>query len=158
MLPEVPGFRDPTIYGGIEQKKYIIETNGSGVAFLDYDNDGWVDILLLNGTRLEGFPKGKEPTIKLYRNQRNGSFSDVTAKAGLRSAGWGSAICAGDYDNDGYEDFFLTYWGQNVLYRNNGNGTFTDMTQKALPARKVHAGDQAALSSTMIATENSISL
>ncbi len=125
------GLSDPIIYGGLEQKKYIIETNGSGVAFLDYDNDGWVDILLLNGTRLEGFPKGKEPTIKLYRNQRNGSFSDITAKAGLRHAGWASAICAGDYDNDGYEDLYLTYWGQNALYRNNGNGTFTDMTQKA---------------------------
>jgi hypothetical protein len=130
------GLRDPTIYGGIEQKKYIIETNGSGVAFLDYDNDGWVDILLLNGTRLDGFPKGKEPTVKLYRNQRNGSFSDVTLRAGLRSAGWGSAICAGDYDNDGNEDFFLTYWGKNVLYRNKGNGTFADMTQKVLPDAK----------------------
>ena len=125
------GLSDPIIYGGIQQKKYIIETNGSGVAFLDYDNDGWVDIVLLNGTRLEGFPKGKEPTIKLYRNQRNGSFSDTTARAGLRNTGWASAICAGDYDNDGHEDLYLTYWGQNVLYRNNGNGTFTDTTQKA---------------------------
>lgn len=125
------GLRDATVYGGLEQKKYIIETNGSGVAFLDYDNDGWVDILLLNGMRLEGFPKGKDPTIKLYRNQRNGTFSDVTSKAGLKSAGWGSAICAGDYDNDGYEDFFLTYWGKNVLYRNKGNGTFIDATQTA---------------------------
>ena len=125
------GLRDATIYGGLEQKKYIIETNGSGVAFLDYDNDGWVDLLLLNGTRLEGFPQGKDPTIKLYRNRRNGSFSDVTGKAGLKAAGWGSAICAGDYDNDGYEDFFLTYWGKNVLYRNKGNGTFIDATQTA---------------------------
>ena len=125
------GLSDPIIYGGLEQKKYIIETNGSGVAFLDYDNDGWVDILLTNGTRLEGFPQGKEPTIKLYRNQRNGSFSDMTAKAGLRHSGWASAICAGDYDNDGNEDFYLTYWGQNALYRNNGNGSFADITQRA---------------------------
>ena len=125
------GLTEPIIYGGVERKKYIVETNGSGVAFLDYDNDGWVDILLLNGTRLEGFPRGQEPTIKLYRNKRDGSFADVTVKAGLRSTGWGSAICVGDYDNDGYEDFFLTYWGQNVLYRNNGNGTFTDTTTKA---------------------------
>ncbi len=124
------GLSEPIIYGGLERKKYIIETNGSGVAFLDYDNDGWVDILLLNGTRLEGFPKGKEPTIKLYRNKRNGSFEEVTARAGLRKVGWASAVCAGDYDNDGHEDFFLTYWGQNVFYRNNGNGTFTDVTQK----------------------------
>jgi len=130
------GLSDPIVYGGLEHKKYIIETNGSGVAFLDYDNDGWVDILLLNGTRLEGFPKGKEPTIKLYRNQHNGSFLEVSAKAGLRKVGWASSICAGDYDNDGYEDFYITYWGQNVLYRNNGNGTFTDMTQKALLGTK----------------------
>jgi enediyne biosynthesis protein E4 len=125
------GLSEPIIYGGLEQKKYIIETNGNGVAFLDYDNDGWLDILLPSGSRLEGFPAGKEPTIKLYRNQRNGTFLDITAKAKLRQAGWASAICAGDYDNDGYEDFYLTYWGQNVLYRNNGNGTFTDLTQKA---------------------------
>ena len=125
------GLSEPIIYGGVEQKKYIIETNGCGVAFLDYDNDGWVDILLLNGTRLEGFPKGKEPQIKLYRNKRDGTFSDVSAGSGLRHSGWASAVCAGDYDNDGYEDLYLTYWGQNVLYRNNGNGTFTDTTQKA---------------------------
>lgn len=135
-VAERVGLSDPIIYGGLEQKKYIIETNGSGVAFLDYDNDGWVDILLTNGTRLEGFPKGKEPTIKLYRNQRNGSFSDITAKAGLRHTGWASAICAGDYDNDGNEDFYLTYWGQNALYRNNGNGTFTDITQRAALSTK----------------------
>lgn len=125
------GLTEPIIYGGLEHKRYIIETNGSGVAFLDYDNDGWIDILLPNGTRLEGFPKGKEPTLKLYRNERNGRFIDITTKAGLRHVGWASAICAGDYDNDGYEDFYLTYWGQNALYRNNGNGTFTDNTEKS---------------------------
>ena len=125
------GLLEPIIYGGLERKKYIIETNGSGVAFVDYDNDGWLDILLLNGTRLEGFPKGKEPTNKLYRNKRNGSFADVSGKAGLRSAGWASSVCIGDYDNDGFEDFFLTYWGQNVFYRNNGNGVFTDLTTQA---------------------------
>lgn len=125
------GLSEQIIYGGIEQKKYIIETNGSGVAFVDYDTDGWMDILLLSGTRLEGFPTGKEPTNRLYRNKRNGTFADVTAKAGLGNSGWASAICVGDYDNDGYEDLFLTYWGQNVLHRNNSNGTFTDMTQKA---------------------------
>ncbi len=130
-ITERAGLNAPITYGGVAQKKYIIETNGCGVAFIDYDNDGWMDILLLNGTRLEGFPKGKEPTNRLYRNNRNGSFSDVTEKAGLLRTGWASAVCAGDYDNDGYDDLFITYWGQNVLYRNNGNGTFADVTQKA---------------------------
>ncbi|MDQ3685690.1 MAG: VCBS repeat-containing protein, partial [Acidobacteriota bacterium] len=125
------GLSEPTIYGGVERKRFIIETNGCGVAFVDYDKDDWMDILLLNGTRLEGFPKGKEPTNRLYRNNRDGTFVDVTAKAGLRRTGWASGVSIGDYDNDGNEDFFITYWGQNVLYRNNDNGTFTDVTSKA---------------------------
>ena len=125
------GLTEPTIYGGVEQKRYIIETNGCGVAFFDYDADGWMDVLLLNGTRLEGFPRGKEPTNRLYRNNRNGTFSDVTQRAGLRREGWASAVCVGDYDNDGFEDLFITYWGQNVLYHNTGDATFTDVTRKA---------------------------
>jgi hypothetical protein len=125
------GLTEPVVYGGVERKKYIIETNGCGVAFLDYDDDGWIDILLLTGSRLEGFPKGVEPTNRLYRNNRDGTFKDVTDKAGLRHAGWASSVCAGDYDNDGYTDIFITYWGQNLLYHNNGNGTFTDATRKA---------------------------
>ncbi|MGB9179322.1 MAG: CRTAC1 family protein, partial [Pyrinomonadaceae bacterium] len=130
------GLTEATIYGGIEQKRYIIETNGCGVAFFDFDNDGWIDVLLLTGTRLEGFPKGSEPTNKLYRNNRNGTFTDVTEKAGLHRTGWASSVCVGDYDNDGNEDLFITYWGQNVLYRNNGNATFTDVTQKVGLATK----------------------
>ena len=125
------GLIRPVVYGGIDTKKYIIETNGCGVAFLDYDNDGWMDILLLNGTRLEGFPTGKEPGLMLYHNNRNGSFTEVTQQSGLSKTGWASAISVGDYDNDGFDDLFITYWGQNVLYRNNGNGTFTDQTAKA---------------------------
>lgn len=125
------GLTQPVIYGGIERKKYIIETNGCGLAFFDYDNDGWIDILLLSGTRLEGFPKGKEPVNRLYRNQRNGKFSDVTMRSGLARTSWASAVTVGDYDNDGNDDLFLTAWGQNALYRNNGNGTFTDTTAKA---------------------------
>src|SRR6266498_3544015 len=125
------GLSGATIYGGVEQKRYIIETNGCGVGFFDYDNDGWMDILVLSGTRLEGFPLGKEPTNHLYRNKHDGTFSDVTEKAGLRHSGWASSVCVGDYDNDGYEDLFITYWGQNVLYHNNGKGVFTDVTQKA---------------------------
>jgi enediyne biosynthesis protein E4 len=125
------GLSVPTIYGGLEQKRFIIEANGCGVAFIDYDNDGWMDVLVLSGTRLEGFPRGKEPTNRLYRNNRNGTFTDVTDKAGLRHSGWASSVCVGDYDNDGYDDLFITYWGQNVLYHNNGNGSFADLTQKA---------------------------
>ena len=125
------GLTEPTIYGGIDKKKYIIETNGCGVAFIDYDNDGWIDNFMLNGSRLEGFPAGKEPTSKLYHNNRDGTFTDVTAKSGLARTGYASAVCVGDYDNDGYDDLFTTYWGQNVLFHNNGNGTFTDVTQKA---------------------------
>lgn len=125
------GLKDTTIYGGVNSKKYIIETNGCGVAFFDYDNDNWTDVFVMNGTRLEGFPKGKEPTIHLYRNNKNGTFTDVTDKANLRRSGWGSSVTVGDYDNDGFNDLFLTYYGQNVLYRNKGDGTFTDATAKA---------------------------
>ena len=125
------GLTYPSIYGGIETKKYIIETNGCGVAFYDYDNDGWLDILVLSGTRLERDPKDPPPTNRLYHNNRNGTFTDVTVKAGLIRTGWASGLCIGDYDNDGYEDLFITYWGANVLYHNNGNGTFSDLTKKA---------------------------
>ncbi len=125
------GLTHPSIYGGIENKKYILETNGCGVAFYDYDDDGWLDILVLSGTRLEPDAKAPAPTNRLYRNNRNGTFTDVTEKAGLVRTGWASGLCVGDYDNDGDEDLFITYWGANVLYRNNGNGTFSDLTMKA---------------------------
>jgi hypothetical protein len=130
-IAQQAGLTEPIIYGGIEKKRYIIETNGCGVAFFDYDHDGWMDILLLNGTRLEGFPQGKEPTIRLYRNNRNATFTDVTAASGLQRTGWASAVCVGDYDNDGKDDLFITYWGQNVLYRNEGKGRFKDVTAQA---------------------------
>jgi len=119
------------VTGAQSEKKYIIETTGSGVALFDYDNDGWLDIFLVNGTTLEGFPKGQEPTNHLYRNNKNGTFTDVTEKANLARGGWGQGACVGDFDNDGYDDLFVTYWGQNALYRNNRNGTFTDVTEKA---------------------------
>ncbi len=125
------GLSEPTIYGGVDRKRYIIETNGCGVAFVDYDNDGWVDVFTLSGTRLEGLPAGKEPTNRLYRNRGNGTFADVTDKAGLRRSGWASSVCIGDYNNDGHDDLFITYWGKNVLYRNNSDRTFSDVTQKA---------------------------
>jgi len=125
------GLTRPVIYGGVETKKYIIETNGCGVAFYDYDNDGWMDLFVMSGRRLEDAPNGQEPTNRLYRNNRNGTFTDVTKQAGLERTGWASALCIGDYDNDGFDDLFLTYWGQNVLYRNNGKGAFTDVTEKS---------------------------
>jgi hypothetical protein len=117
--------------GGDLGKKYILETTGSGVAFIDYDNDGWLDIFLVNGSRLEGFPSGQQPSNRLFHNNRDGTFTDVTERAGLRRSGWGQGVCIGDYDNDGYEDLFVTYWGEDVLYHNNGDGTFTDVTSKA---------------------------
>ena len=123
------GLRSPTIYGGIESKKYILEATGCGCAFFDYDNDGWMDIFVLSGTRLTGDPPGV--TNRLYKNNRDGTFTDVTAHAGLAETGWASAVCIGDYNNDGFEDIFCTYFGQNHLYRNNGDGTFTDVTKSA---------------------------
>jgi len=118
-------------YGGEKSKRFLLEELGGGVAFFDYDNDGWLDIFLVNGTTIEGFPPGQEPSNYLFRNNRDGTFTEVTREAGLRRGGWGQGCCIGDYDNDGYDDLFVTYWGQNVLYHNNGDGTFTDVTEKA---------------------------
>jgi enediyne biosynthesis protein E4 len=123
------GLRASTIYGGIESKKYILESTGCGCAFLDFDNDGWMDIFLLCGLRLEGAPEGA--TNHLYKNNRDGTFTDVTDKAGLRAIGWASGVCVGDYNNDGFDDIFCTYFGQNILYRNNGDGTFSNVTKSA---------------------------
>ena len=123
------GLRAPVIYGGVNTKKYILEANGCGCAFIDYDNDGWMDIFLLSGTRLEGAPP--EATNRLYKNNRDGTFTDVTEMAGLKAVGWANGVCVGDYNNDGFDDIFCTYFGQNRLYRNNGNGTFTEMTREA---------------------------
>jgi enediyne biosynthesis protein E4 len=123
------GLRHPVIYGSPKRADYIVETTGCGAAFFDYDNDGWVDILVLNGSRLDGTPAGT--SNRLYKNNRDGTFRDVTREAGLIRSGWASAVTIGDYNNDGHEDVFITYRGQNVLYRNNGNGTFTDVTKEA---------------------------
>jgi enediyne biosynthesis protein E4 len=123
------GLTAPVIYGNADSKDYILEATGCGCAFFDYDNDGWMDIFLLSGTKLEGAPQ--EATNRLYKNNRDGTFTDVTEKAGLRHAGWAAGVCVGDYNNDGFEDLFCTYFGQNKLYRNNGDGTFTEVTKES---------------------------
>src|SRR6266849_6679434 len=125
------GLNAKTIYGGEHKNKYLLETTGCGVAFYDYDHDGWLDIFLVNGWRLEGFAAGQEPTSHLFKNNRDGTFTDVTAKAGLLHSGWGQGVCVGDYDNDGFDDLFVTYFGKNVLYHNNGDGSFTDVSEKS---------------------------
>jgi enediyne biosynthesis protein E4 len=132
------GLVHPSIYGGVDRKRFIIETNGAGAALVDYDKDGWLDALVLSGTRLEegarrpvAWPHGEAPTNRLYRNRRDGTFEDVTARTGLTRTGWASSVCAADYDNDGWTDIFLTYFGRNVLYRNDGGRAFRDVTAAA---------------------------
>jgi hypothetical protein len=124
------GLAAKTVLVGHESKDFLLSTTGGGIALFDYDNDGWLDIFIVNGSGLAGFAHGEEPTNHLYRNNHDGSFTDVTEKAGLVRHGWGQGVCAGDYDNDGNLDLFVTYFGQNVLYHNNGNGTFTDVTRE----------------------------
>lgn len=130
-IAEAAGVVARNFWGGEIKKRFILETKGNGVAFLDFDRDGWLDIYLSNGTRLEDPPTNPPPTPHLYRNQRDGTFSDVTQASGLALTGWQTGVCAGDYDNDGWEDLLLTYWGQNRLLRNEGNGTFKDVTPRA---------------------------
>jgi hypothetical protein len=125
------GLASKTVLVGHESKDFLLSTTGGGVALFDYDNDGWLDVFVVNGWGLKDFPKGEEPTHHLYRNNRNGTFTDVTEKAGLVRHGWGQGVCVGDYDNDGNLDLFVTYYGRNVLYHNNGNGTFTDVTRES---------------------------
>ena len=119
------------VSGSPDDKQFLLEEIGCGAAFFDYDHDGWLDIFLVNGSSFD--PKGHDarPTSYLFRNNRNGTFTDVTQRAGLSRTGWGQACCVGDFDNDGFDDLFVSYWGRNVLYRNNGDGTFTDVTEKA---------------------------
>jgi enediyne biosynthesis protein E4 len=123
------GLTHPFIYGEPDSFTYIVESMATGCAFFDYDNDGWMDIFILGGRTLAGIPAGAGN--RLYHNNRDGTFTDVTAKSGLADPGWAQGVCVGDYNNDGWEDLFLTYYGQNRLYRNNGDGTFANVTEQA---------------------------
>ncbi|HTJ88528.1 MAG TPA: CRTAC1 family protein [Terriglobales bacterium] len=125
------GLRMENVNGGVDTKKYIIETTGSGVAIFDYDNDGWPDIFLVNGTTLNDAKAKQQPTSHLFHNNHDGTFSDVTKAAGLEFTGWGQGACVGDYDNDGFDDLYVTYYGKNRLYHNRGNGTFTEVATPA---------------------------
>ena len=126
------GLRSKTIFGGEKNNRFLLETTGCGIAFVDYDNDGWLDIFVVNGSRLEAaFPPDEVPVSRLYKNNRDGTFTDVTVKAGVARTGWGQGVCVGDYNNDGFEDILVTYWGGIALWRNNGDGTFTDVAQQA---------------------------
>jgi enediyne biosynthesis protein E4 len=123
------GLTQTMFYGEGLTATYVTEIMGGGCAFFDYDNDGWMDIFILGGRRLQNIPRGA--SNRLYKNNRDGTFTDVTEKAGLLDAGWAVGVCVGDYNNDGFEDLFVTYYGQNRLYRNNGNGTFSEVTAQA---------------------------
>jgi enediyne biosynthesis protein E4 len=144
-------FTDVTRASGIDfhltcggsEKRYIMESMCGGVAVFDYDNDGWMDIFLVNGSTLEDLRAGKCHPSKLYRNHHDGTFTDVSAKAGLNHCGWGFGVAVGDYDNDGWEDLYVTYLDGGVLYHNNHNGTFSDVTGKAGVANAGHWGTSA---------------
>jgi hypothetical protein len=126
------GLTEPNVWGSVDNPQYIVEVKGSGLGFIDFDNDGWIDIYLTNGIRFEEkYAEGKAPHSHLYRNNRNGTYSDVTAKAGVGRTGWGTGVAVGDYNNDGWDDLFCTSWGHNNLFRNNGDGTFTEVTRQA---------------------------
>src|SRR5262245_5532919 len=117
-------------YGQPGKSTYILETTGTGAAFLDYDRDGRLDVYLVTGTALDT-PKGSAPRSALYRNRGDGTFEDVTERAGVGRSGWGQGVTAADFDNDGWPDLYLTFFGQNVLLRNQGDGTFRDVTARA---------------------------
>ena len=127
------GIQVVNVNGGVNAKRYILEATGSGVAILDYDGDGLPDIFLVNGTYLqpERGTAGPPPTNHLFRNNGDGSFTDVTAKAGLADSGWGQGACVGDYDNDGRPDIFVTAYGKNRLYHNEGHGRFREVAEQA---------------------------
>lgn len=120
-----------TLNSGHRQKRAIIESLAGGVAWIDYNNDGYPDLFLVNSTSWEAWRAGGGPSSRLFRNNKDGTFTDVTARSGLNHGGWGMGVAVGDYDNDGYDDLYVTYYGGNVLYHNNRDGTFTDVTERA---------------------------
>ena len=124
------GLTTTTVYGGRDENHYILESTGCGAAFCDFDNDGFLDLFLVNGA---AFEPSAEPALpsRLLINRGDGTFRDATRTSGLNRVGWGQAVCAGDFDNDGFEDLFVTYWGRNALYHNDGKGRFTDVTESA---------------------------
>lgn len=125
------GLRAKTIFGGENRNRFLLETTGCGVAFYDYDHDGWLDIFFVNGDRFEAkWTDANRPTSRLYKNNRDGTFTDVTLSSGLARTGWGQGCCIGDYDNDGLDDLVVTYWGDCILYHNDGNGNFSDVSEK----------------------------
>jgi len=123
---KVAGLNLPVTVGNPLSKKYIIEANGTGLAAIDYDLDGWMDLFVVNGSRLEGFGAGAAPTNHLYRNNGKGGFVDVTKATGVAHSGWGNGVCSGDVDNDGDDDLYVTYWGSNLLLVNSGKGAFSE--------------------------------
>ena len=130
-VAEKAGITAKNASGDPAHKKFLVEMNGTGIAFFDYNNDGYPDLFIVNGTRFENTQQDSAPTNHLYRNNRNGTFSDVTEKAGLAASGWGQGVCIGDYDNDAWDDLFVTYYGRNRLYHNNHDGTFREIASVA---------------------------
>jgi len=128
-VAQAAGLNEPVVSGHPDRADYVIEAMGCGAAFIDYDNDGWIDILVLSGSRFGDPPA--DSSNRLYKNNRDGTFSDITQKAGLFHTGYSYGVTVGDYNNDGFEDLFITGWPQNLLYRNNGDGTFTNVTKEA---------------------------
>jgi enediyne biosynthesis protein E4 len=150
--PDSVSFEDVTRASGIDfhltcggaEKRYIMESMCGGVAVFDYDNDGWMDIFLVDGSTLEDVRSGECHPGKLYHNNHDGTFTDVSAKSGIRHCGWGFGVAVGDYDNDGWEDLYVTYLDGAVLYHNNHDGSFTDVTEKAGVGNAGHWGTSAA--------------
>src|SRR5215831_18694730 len=116
---------------GKSPEKYLPETTGAGCAFIDYDNDGWMDIYLVNSGKCDFFTPPQPLRNALYHNNRDGTFTDITTNAGVEGGGFGQGVAVGDYDGDGFPDLYVTQYGRSILYHNNGNGTFTDVTEKA---------------------------
>ncbi len=137
--PPLPVFTDIAAKSGIHfrrmngspEKNYIFEAKGGGVALLDYDNDGWLDIFFVSGNNLQDYTRGISHSNALYHNNRDGTFTDVTKRAGVEGRGWAMGCAVGDYDNDGYPDIYVLCMNGNILYHNNRDGTFTDVTAKA---------------------------